>query len=79
MPIVRKRQDWGLWLSIIKETKNAYGIKDQYLAIYRDSNGLSANKLQLVKDNFNLYHEVQGFNVFVSLVLLCGYFFHTTL
>lgn len=21
MPIVRKRQDWGLWLSIIKETK----------------------------------------------------------
>lgn len=74
MPIVRKRQDWGLWLSIIKETKNAYGIKDQYLAIYRDSNGLSANKLQLLKDNFNLYHKVQGFNVFVSLILLWGYF-----
>lgn len=74
MPTIRKRQDWGLWLSIIKKTKFAYGIKDKYLAIYRDSNGLSSSKIKLLKANFNLYNKVEKYNKLTSFILLVFYF-----
>ncbi len=74
MPTIRKRQDWGLWLSIIKKTKYAYGIKDEYLAIYRNSNGLSSNKIKLLQANFKLYNEVEKFNKLISFILLAFYF-----
>lgn len=34
MPPLRKRQDWGLWLMILKKCRTAHGMKDP-LAIYR--------------------------------------------
>jgi hypothetical protein len=74
MPTIRKRQDWGLWLSVIKKTKYAYGIRDEYLAIYRDSNGLSSNKMKLIKANFKLYNEVEKFDKLSSFILLVFYF-----
>lgn len=74
MPTIRKRQDWGLWLSVIKKTKYAYGIRDEYLAIYRDSNGLSSNKMKLLRANFKLYNEVEKFDKLSSFILLVFYF-----
>ena len=34
MPTIRKRQDWGLWLIILRKCRVAYGMKEP-LAVYR--------------------------------------------
>lgn len=59
MPLIRKRQDWALWLDILKKVPKAYGI-DERLSIYRDrSNSISSNKMNLIKYNWMLYHDVE--------------------
>ena len=62
MPFIRKRQDWGLFLTILRDSKStAYAIQEP-LAYYRESaNSVSSNKLGLVKYNVRIYHEVIGF------------------
>ncbi|MFS4483530.1 glycosyltransferase family 2 protein [Hyunsoonleella sp. 2307UL5-6] len=55
MPEIRKRQDWALWLKMLKEIDFAYGIQEP-LAYYRRGNAsLSKNKIKLIKHNFNVY------------------------
>lgn len=62
MPPLRKRQDWGLWLTIIRQCKVACGISKP-LAYYRvRKNSLSSGKLRLVKYNVNVYRQVLGFS-----------------
>lgn len=62
MPLIRKRQDWGLWLTILKEVKEAYCYPEQ-LFIYRYSpNSISANKLSLFKYHVNIYKQVLGYS-----------------
>ena len=75
MPEIRKRQDWALWLSILKLTDKAYGIKEP-LAVYRDrSNSISTNKKDLIKYNWAIYKEVEGFSFFKSSILLMKFVF----
>lgn len=58
MPPIRKRQDWGLWLKILRECKVAYGVKEP-LAYYRVRAGsISNKKLSLIKHNINVYRTV---------------------
>lgn len=74
MPTIRKRQDWGLWLSIIRKTKYVYGLQET-LAKYRiRENSISSNKLAMLKYNYKLYKEVEGYSSFVSFLLLTFYF-----
>ena len=62
MPDLRKRQDWGLFLTIIKKCRMAYGI-EYPLAYYRNrSKSVSSNKLSLVKYNIRVYEKVLGFS-----------------
>lgn len=62
MPEIRKRQDWALWLSILKKTPYALGIQEN-LAIYRDrSKSISSNKINLIKYNWNIYRKVECFS-----------------
>ena len=61
MPLLRKRQDWALFLSIIKQCRMAYAITEP-LAYYRHrSHSVSSNKLSLVKYNVRVYEDVLGF------------------
>lgn len=62
MPELRKRQDWGLLLRILKKCGVAYGMKEP-LALYRvRSMSLSRNKADLVKYNLAVYRHVLGWN-----------------
>ncbi|GGK30689.1 glycosyl transferase [Yeosuana aromativorans] len=57
MPEIRKRQDWALWLKMLKEGSYAYGINEP-LAYYRKGNtSLSKSKIKLVKHNFMVYRK----------------------
>jgi glycosyltransferase involved in cell wall biosynthesis len=64
---IRKRQDWMLWLTILKKIKVAQPIPE-VLAYYRvRKNSISASKIELLKFNFNVYHHFHKMNYFVSL------------
>ena len=55
MPLIRKRQDMGLWLAYLKETDYAKGIKEP-MAIYRiRKNSLSRNKWALLRSQWVFY------------------------
>ena len=65
MPSIRKRQDYALWLNLLKKT-NGYGL-NECLASYRTGNdSISANKLDLLKYEWKIYREVEGLSLFKS-------------
>ncbi|RYD88715.1 MAG: glycosyltransferase family 2 protein [Sphingobacteriales bacterium] len=73
MPDIPKRQDYGLWLSILKITGHAYGIK-QPLAIYRiRKNSVSRNKYEAMLYVWKVYREVEKLNMLYSAYLIVNY------
>ena len=67
MPTIRKRQDWALFISIINDCNEAYGIKEP-LAYYRKrTNSVSSKKLALVKYNIAVYRQYLGYSKLKSL------------
>lgn len=72
---IRKRQDWMLWLYILKKVKTAQPVVES-LAYYRiRRNSISASKFDLLKHNFAVYRTFHRFNVIVSLVCMIGFLF----
>lgn len=72
---IRKRQDWMLWLSILKKIKTAKPVPES-LAYYRiRDNSLSASKIDLLKHNFNVYRNYHQFNVLTSMLIMVGFLF----
>ena len=64
----RKRQDWTLWLKILKKVPFAYAIPES-LAYYRVGNqSVSSEKIALLKYNYNVYRKHHKLNVFASLL-----------
>lgn len=59
MPDILKRQDFALWLTILKKIPYAYGL-DEPLAYYRvRTASVSSNKILASKYNWKLYREVE--------------------
>lgn len=72
MPLIRKRQDMGLWLQYLKEIPFAHGIQETQ-AIYRiRENSLSRKKLDLIKYQWKFYRQVEKLTIFQSTY----YMFH---
>ena len=66
MPLIRKRQDMGLWLQYLKGIPFAYGIQDTQ-AIYRiRENSLSRKKSDLIKYQWQFYREVEKLTILQS-------------
>ena len=69
MPDIRKRQDYGLFLLILKQIRWTRGLNEP-LAAYRVSEkSLSSNKFKLLKYNFRIYTEVLSYSKARSMVL----------
>ncbi|WP_055598547.1 glycosyltransferase family 2 protein [Streptomyces aureus] len=73
MPEMRKRQDYALWLSIMRDGADARGLAEP-LAVYRShqAGSLSSNKLSLVPYNWELYRRHEGLSVPRSTRALAG-------
>lgn len=68
LPIIRKRQDWGLWIKVLQICKDAKGLKEP-LAIYRLREGsISNKKIDLIKYNIGVYREVLGWSKLRSIL-----------
>ena len=79
MPTIRKRQDWALFLTIMKKCKTAYGMVEP-LAIYRRTpEGISSKKLKLIKYNAKVYQFVFGYSIPISYLYLFFIFMPTYL
>lgn len=65
IPSLRKRQDWAMWLDVLKKANHAIGIQEP-LASYRLSDGLSANKMELIKHNYAVYRKHLGYSAIKS-------------
>lgn len=76
MPNINKRQDWCLWLAILKKVDYAYGIKEP-LAIYRmRKDSLSRSKIKLIPYVWMVYRKIEGINFLRSSCLLFHWSFN---
>lgn len=75
VPNIKKRNDFALWLKILRDAEYCYGLQE-ILAFYRvRSNSVSSNKLAQAKYHWQLYYNVEKLGVLRSLYyMLCwGY------
>lgn len=71
----RKRQDWMMWLTILKKIKIAKPITES-LAVYRvRENSISASKWSLLQHNYNVYRTFHEYNSVVATVCMIGFLF----
>ncbi|KAB7889784.1 glycosyltransferase family 2 protein [Poseidonibacter ostreae] len=70
MPLIKKRQDYGLWLRILKKTDFAYATAEP-LAVYRImSDSVSSNKFKLLKYHYKLFTEFENISSIRALYYL---------
>lgn len=72
---IRKRQDWMVWLTVLKKIRKAKPVQES-LAFYRvRNNSISASKWALLQHNFAVYRLFHKFNVALSLLCMLGFLF----
>ncbi|MEU5160643.1 glycosyltransferase family 2 protein [Streptomyces sp. NPDC020875] len=78
MPDMPKRQDYALWLSIMRDGHPARGMREP-LAVYRAgrAGSLSSNKLGLVEHNWRLYRQHEHLSLPWSALALSGDVWHS--
>ena len=70
MPLIRKRQDYALWLQILKQVDYGYCLEEN-LAQYRlVKDSISSNKLNLIKYNWKLFREIESMGKLRALYYL---------
>jgi glycosyltransferase involved in cell wall biosynthesis len=71
----QKRQDWRLWLTILKQIQVTKPVPES-LAFYRiRKDSVSSSKFKLIKHNFGVYREFHGFNFVFSTLLMIRFLF----
>lgn len=72
---IRKRQDWMVWLSVLKKIKSVKPVPES-LAFYRiRKDSLSTSKLKLLKHNYTVYRKFHKLNIVLSLICMIGFLF----
>jgi teichuronic acid biosynthesis glycosyltransferase TuaG len=72
---LRKRQDWIMWLTVLKKIQFAQPVPES-LALYRiRENSISASKLDLIKHNFSVYRTHHRLNLIGATLCMIGFLF----
>jgi len=69
-PLIRKRQDWVMWLRIIEKTDCLYSINWPLWKCRKRDDSLTSNKWNLVKYNLEVYNKILGFPLVKSYFFL---------
>ncbi|GAF64969.1 putative glycosyltransferase [Bacillus sp. TS-2] len=73
MPTIRTRQDFVLWLQILKSGYHAYGINEE-LACYRKvQHSISSNKWKTAKRNWEIYRQFEKLPFFKACYVFMNY------
>jgi len=79
MPDIRKRQDYALWLAILKKVPFAYGL-DEMLGYYRvRTNSVSSNKILSSKYNWKVYREIEKLPLYKAIYYFGWYTYKSIL
>ncbi|WP_341868513.1 glycosyltransferase family 2 protein [Marinilactibacillus kalidii] len=79
IPDIRKRNDYVMWLQVIKKAKNIYGL-DEVLAMHRVREGsLSKNKFSLLKYHWHVYRKIEHLPLKKSIYLMLYWVLGTSL
>lgn len=74
----KKSEDYILWLSIVKEVKKAYGLRET-LGYYRVlDNSRSSNKIEVVKFQWSIYRKYQKLSIIKTLYYFIFYIIQGT-
>lgn len=79
LPMLRKRQDWGMFLTILSKCRQAYGLEEPLAYYRRRDDSLSHKKTSLVRYNINVYRRILKFSpvkshMYFFLIFLPSYF-----
>lgn len=70
MPDIRKRQDYAMWLKILREVGSVYGLNEVLASYTVRNDSISSNKISLLKYNYSVFRDCEGFSVPASLYYL---------
>ena len=76
VPRIKKRNDFALWLQVLKKTDYCYGM-EEVLSVYRlgRSGSVSNNKPKQIKYHWQLYHVIEKHNAIRSIVEIMSWAF----
>ena len=70
MPNIRKRQDYALWLRLLRRVDSVHSIPE-VLAKYRvRPNSISSNKVEMLRYNWHVYKTLEKMSAVRSLYYL---------
>lgn len=72
-PLIRKRQDWALWLKILKKVDYAYCLNKDLASYTIRSESISANKFNAGKYTWLLFTQVEKLNIFKAMCCYAHY------
>ncbi|PRY82679.1 glycosyltransferase family 2 protein [Alkalibacterium olivapovliticus] len=70
IPNIRKRNDYVMWLSVVKNAGMLYGMEESLASHRIRSGSLSKKKSNLVKYHWKVYREIENLSVLKSTYLI---------
>lgn len=72
MPEIRKRQDYALWLEILREFGPAYCVQEHLAQYCVHAGSISSKKFELIKWNYLMFRVSQNFSPAYAFFLTLG-------
>lgn len=69
-PDIKKRNDFVMWLQVIKKAKKLYGMDEVFTQYRVHDESLSRNKIKLIKYQWEVYRKHERLSLIFSLKLL---------
>ncbi|MFS0788589.1 glycosyltransferase family 2 protein [Shouchella sp. 1P09AA] len=73
MPTIRTRQDFMLWLNILRTGTIAYGMNEELAAYRKVGNSISSNKWKAAKQNWEIYRKHEALPFAKACLVFCSY------
>ena len=67
---IKKRNDYVMWLQVIKQAKFLYGIEECLGSHRIRKNAISSNKISLIKYHWTVYRKIENLSVVKSVYLI---------
>jgi len=77
VPDIKKRNDYVLWLQVIKKSKYLFGIEEPLVSHRIRKDGLSGSKKSLVGYHWEIYREIERLSLVKSSYLITYWVFKT--
>ncbi len=72
VPEIRKRNDYALWLQLLRHGDACYGLQEPLMSYRVRFNSLSARKVALLRYNWHVIRHLEKRNIFVAALGLMG-------